>query len=347
MNEFPTWLTQAIPAPDAKAMDVARARQSQLTKPPGSLGQLESIAVRFAGFQGREKPVLNKVLVRIFAADHGIVAQGVSAFPQAVTAQMLQNFATGGAAVCVLSKNIHADFRAVNVGCANDIDSQLPVVHAPIACGTADFSREPAMTKAQLIKALNMGAEQTGNADVFIGGEMGIGNTTSAAAIFAALFRLPAEVITGRGTGVDDKTLANKTALVAKALARHQSQLSTPLGILQCVGGFEIAALVGAFLASAQAQTPVLVDGFIATAAAAVAEAVNPGVNPWLVYAHQSEEQGHKLVLEKLQATPLLQLNMRLGEGSGAVLAASIIREALALHNQMATFNEAGVSGAD
>ncbi|UTF60098.1 nicotinate-nucleotide--dimethylbenzimidazole phosphoribosyltransferase [Gilvimarinus sp. DA14] len=347
MNKYPQWLNDAISPPDSQAMSAARARQNQLTKPPGSLGQLESIAVRFAGFQGREKPSLNKVLVRVFAADHGIAAKGVSAFPQAVTAQMLQNFARGGAAVCVLAQSLNADFRAVNVGCIHEIDPQISVVHNPIASGTADFSRQCAMSQAQLIQALEVGAQQTSSADLFIGGEMGIGNTTSAAAIFAAVYQLAPEAITGRGTGVDDQTLARKTALIAQALELHAAQLHQPLSILQCLGGFEIAALVGAFIASAQAQTPVLVDGFIATSAAALALAINPSIEPWLLYAHRSDEQGHALALQQVQAEPLLQLNMRLGEGSGAVLASNIIRQALLLHSHMATFAEAGVSDAD
>lgn len=347
MNDSTAWLAEPITAPDEKIMQAAALRQRQLTKPPGSLGRLEDIAVRFAAFQRDLTPTLTKIVVRVYAADHGIAAQGVSAFPQSVTAQMLENFARGGAAVCVLARTLNADFRAVNMGCLHEVSPHAALVHSPIASSTADFSTQCAMTSAQMYRALKLGAEQTHAADLFIGGEMGIGNTASAAAIFAALFDLDPATITGRGTGVDDTTLAHKTELIEKALALHKDKLTDPLAILQCLGGFEIAALVGAFIASAQTQTPILVDGFIATAAAALAEAINPGVQPWLIYAHQSDEQGHQLALQRLGAEPLLNLNMRLGEGSGAVLAANIIREALALHNKMATFVEAGVSGAD
>ncbi|MCP8899073.1 nicotinate-nucleotide--dimethylbenzimidazole phosphoribosyltransferase [Gilvimarinus xylanilyticus] len=346
MNDSLKWLDEPIAAPDEKTMQAATLRQSQLTKPPGSLGRLEDIAIRFAGFQRDLNPTLTKIVVRVFAADHGIAARGVSAFPQSVTAQMVENFTRGGAAVCVLSRTLNADFLAVNMGCLHDVSPHAALVHSPIATSTADFSTQHAMTQAQMHRALKLGADQTHAADLFIGGEMGIGNTTSAAAILAALFKLNPTTITGRGTGVDDATLAHKTELIEKALVLHKEQLTDPLAILQCLGGFEIAALVGAFIASAQMQTPILVDGFIATAAAALALAINPGVKPWLLYAHQSDEQGHQLALQELGAKPLLNLNMRLGEGSGAVLAANIIREALALHSKMATFAEAGVSGA-
>jgi nicotinate-nucleotide--dimethylbenzimidazole phosphoribosyltransferase len=319
----------------------------QLTKPAGSLGQLEQLAVAFAGFQGCAKPQLTNIVVRVFAADHGIAAQGTSAYPQAVTAQMVANFCHGGAAVSVLASLLDADFGAVNVGCIAPVPAHKLLQDKSIAPSTADFSRQPAMTTAQLNAALEVGYAQTKPAHLFIGGEMGIGNTTSASALLAALFALPPAEITGKGTGINDATLTRKTQLISAALTHHRSQLTGPAAILQYLGGFEIAALVGAYIGSAQRGVPVLVDGFISTAAAALAVALSPSLAPWLLFAHLSNESGHKLALAKLNVKPILALDMRLGEGSGAALAAGVIRQALALHRGMATFNDAGVSHAD
>ncbi|WP_041522929.1 nicotinate-nucleotide--dimethylbenzimidazole phosphoribosyltransferase [Gilvimarinus agarilyticus] len=347
-NDFlPEWLTRPIEAPDANAESEARAHQAQLTKPAGSLGRLEQLAVTFAGYQGRSKPALENIIVRVFAADHGIAARGTSAYPQEVTAQMVANFCHGGAAISVLAKQLDADFRAVNLGCVGPVAAHKNLVDYAIAPATADFSQAPAMTVTQLNKALDAGFLQAQPGDLFIGGEMGIGNTTSAAALLAALFQLAPEAITGKGTGIDDATLTRKTQLIATALGYHREHLTHPAAILQRLGGFEIAALVGAYVGSAQRGVPVLVDGFISTAAAAVAVALQPTLAPWLVYGHLSNEAGHKLALEQLGATPLLALDMRLGEGSGAALAAGVIQQALALHSQMATFADAGVSHAD
>ncbi|WP_444935744.1 nicotinate-nucleotide--dimethylbenzimidazole phosphoribosyltransferase [Microbulbifer sp. JMSA004] len=342
-----SWLDMPAPTPDQSARNAAIARQKQLIKPQGALGRLESIAVDFAGFQGREQPQLNKLSVRVFGADHGIAAQGTSRFPQAVTSVMLKLFCEGGAAINVLSREQNADFAAINLGCV--VPAEHPdLIDEVIAPSTADFSQgNPAMTQTQLALALDAGRRQCTDADCFIGGDMGIGNTTSAAAMFAALFELEVGSITGRGTGVDDAVLAHKVELIESALEQHRAALGSPLAILQTFGGFEIAALIGAFIASAQRGVPVLVDGFMATAAAAIAGAINPSVKPWLLYAHLSDESGHKLALECLGVKPLLSFNMRLGEGTGAVLAISIIKQALNLHNKMFTFSEAGVPVAD
>lgn len=348
----PDWLTHPIVAPQAAAAAAAAAHQAQLTKPAGSLGRLEQLAVAFAGFQGRVKPQLKRIRICLFAADHGIAAQGTSAYPQEVTAQMLANFCRGGAAISVLADSLGADFRAVNLGCVAEVAAHEKLIDKTIAPSTADFSYTAAMTAEQLDAALNTGysegcnAAQTG-CDLFIGGEMGIGNTTSAAALLAALFNRPAGDLTGQGTGIDQSTLQRKTELIDAALTRHRAQLIHPAAILQYLGGFEIAALVGAYIGSAQQGVPVLVDGFISSAAAAIAVALQPALAPWLLYAHLSSEAGHKLVLQTLKVQPILTLRMRLGEGSGAALAAGVIRQALALHNQMATFADAGVSHAD
>ncbi|WP_339614832.1 nicotinate-nucleotide--dimethylbenzimidazole phosphoribosyltransferase [uncultured Gilvimarinus sp.] len=344
---IPDWVNHVITGPSASAEAEARAHQTQLTKPAGSLGRLESLAVAFAGFQGCVKPTLERIVIRVFAADHGIAAQGTSAYPQEVTAQMLANFCHGGAAVSVLAGLLDADFRAVNLGCVGKVAPHKNLIDNTIASATVDFSSAPAMTAEQLSAALNAGFTQAQSGDLFIGGEMGIGNTTSAAALLAALFHLAPEAITGKGTGIDEATLARKTQLIGKALKLHRDQLTNPAAILQRLGGFEIAALVGAYIGSAQQGVPVLVDGFISTAAAAIAVALQPTLAPWLLYAHLSNESGHKLALDKLNAQPILALDMRLGEGSGAALAAGVVRQALALHNTMATFADAGVSHAD
>lgn len=346
MTDELNWLYEPAPAADESARSAATARQKQLIKPQGALGRLETIAVDFAGFQGKEQPQLDRVSVRVFGADHGIAAWGTSRFPQSVTSVMLNIFCEGGAAINVLSREQNADFAAINLGCVVPVEHPR-LIDEVIAPSTADFSLGAAMTNAQLTRALNAGRRQSTDSDCFIGGDMGIGNTTSAAAIFAALFDLKVTDITGRGTGIDDAVLARKVELIESALELHRAALDLPLAILRHLGGFEIAALTGAFIASAQRRTPVLVDGFMATSAAAIAGAINSSIKPWLLYAHLSDESGHKLALECMGVKPLLSLNMRLGEGTGAALAVSIIRQALNLHNKMFTFSEAGVPVAD
>ncbi|WP_299946697.1 nicotinate-nucleotide--dimethylbenzimidazole phosphoribosyltransferase [uncultured Microbulbifer sp.] len=347
MTDELNWLYEPAPTPDQSARNAATARQKQLIKPEGALGRLESLAIDFAGFQGRKQPQLERLSVRVFGADHGIAAHGTSRFSQSVTSVMLNIFCEGGAAINVLSREQNADFAAINLGCV--VPAGHPgLVDEVIAPSTADFSQGiAAMTYTQLACALNAGRRQSTDSDCFIGGDMGIGNTTSAAAIFAALFDLKVADITGRGTGVGDAVLARKVELIESALEQHYAAFDSPIDILRILGGFEIAALAGAFIASAQRCTPVLVDGFMATAAAAIAGAINPSVKPWLLYAHLSEESGHKLALECMEVTPILSLNMRLGEGTGAVLAVSIIKQAINLHNKMFTFSEAGVPVAD
>ncbi|HEY7885767.1 MAG TPA: nicotinate-nucleotide--dimethylbenzimidazole phosphoribosyltransferase [Cellvibrionaceae bacterium] len=344
---LPPSLQHSISPPDKVAEQAALSRQQQLTKPPGSLGLLEQLACRFAGFQGRAIPVLTKIIIRVFAADHGIATRGVSAFPQTVTAQMVANFCSGGAAISVLARRQGADFAVVNMGCLNPVADHVLLTNSPIAAATADFSEAAAMSVTQLQAALTAGVQALAADDtisVFVGGEMGIGNTTSAAAILAIMLDLPAARVTGHGTGITDTQWALKCQLIDQARTLHLCTAEQPLEVLRCVGGFEIAALVGAYLGAAQRGIPSLVDGFISTVAALVAVAIDPAVRDWLLFAHRSTEAGHQLALSALDATPLLALDMRLGEGSGAALALDIVNAALCLHRQMASFTEAGVS---
>lgn len=337
--------------------ELALARQGQLTKPPGSLGRLESIAVQLAAMQGAERPQLARVQICIFAADHGIADEGVSAFPQAVTGEMVKNFASGGAAISVLAKTLAAQLEVVNLGTVNDPGEWPAVVRAVIAPMTANFAIEPAMTRSQLAAAVQAGRDsvlRAAGAQLYIGGEMGIANTTSATALACALLQESPQLLAGPGTGLDSHGVAHKALVIDRALALHGLFPSPPgdaidgdgaLEILRCVGGFEIAALTGAYVTAAQQGIPVLVDGFITTVAALLAVRINPCVRDWLLFGHTSAEPGHQRVLAELDAQPLLQLGMRLGEGSGAAVAVPLLRLACALHNGMATFNEAAVSG--
>lgn len=267
-------------------------------------------------------------------------------FPPEVTAQMIANFAAGGAAISVLSEQLGADFAVVNLGTFEPVPDAPRTRNLQLAPGSADFSREPAMTQELLEQCLAAGRDQADALDcqLFIAGEMGIGNTTTAAALFAATLGLDSATVAGRGTGVDDATLRRKSALIDRALALHADQLDSPLGILRCLGGLEIAAMCGAYLRSAQRGVPVLVDGFIATAAALLAGEINPGARPWMLAAHRSAEDAHGRALEALGLSPLLDLRMRLGEGSGAAVAVPLLQSALTLHARMATFAEAAVS---
>lgn len=345
------WFFNPVAETDETARMAAIERQNQLTKPPGSLGQLESLATHFAAWQGVEKPQLERIGLAVFAADHGVTAQGVSAFPQEVTAQMVANFAAGGAAVAVLARQVGADMAVVNLGTVSPTRDIPGVINHQLAPGTADFTCERAMTRETLVAALAVGADQVPRTlSLFVGGEMGIGNTTSAAAVFAAMADLDGEQTVGRGTGVDDAGLAAKRHAVDAGLARHRAAwaglASAPamLTILECLGGLEIAALTGAMVAAAQRGVPILVDGFISSVAALAAVRLNPGVADWLVFGHRSAEAGHARVLDALNARPLLDLDMRLGEGSGAMVAVNMIVSALVVHGGMATFADAGVS---
>ena len=343
------WLQRAIHPIDAASETRARERQEQLTKPPGSLGELENLAIFLAARQGREKPCVDSVWISIFAGDHGVVEEGISAFPQAVTVEMIKNFSRGGAAICVLAKKLAAHLEVIDLGSAVALSGVPGVTHLNLGAGTANFAKQPAMTEAQCAAALDAGRQSVkaashAGAELFIGGEMGIGNTTSAAALACALLGESPKNLSGPGTGLNPAGVAHKAAVIANALAFHDGQLTTPFDILRRLGGFEIAALTGAYLACAQQGITALVDGFIATTAALLAERIAPGSARWFLYGHSSAEPGHARVLAALSAQPILNLHLRLGEGSGAALAVPMLQLACALHNEMATFAEAAVS---
>lgn len=349
------WWQADCLAINEKVKTEAQERQQVLTKPPGSLGRLEDVAITLASLYCDDRPMVKKPMITIFAGDHGVVAQGVSAFPQAVTVEMIRNFVKGGAAISALARFNDAQLQVVDCGTAFEIDFADDfddLISKPIAAGTADLSQESAMTAEQLAQALCIGqqvAEQCkkDGIDLFIAGEMGIGNTTPAAALACAYLSHPAEVMTGRGTGIDDAGLQNKIKVIDQALARQPFAELTAETVLQELGGFEIAAIAGAYIRCAQLGIPVLVDGFITTAAALAACRMNPQTHDWLIFSHQSQEQGHKIMLDALQAKPLLDLDLRLGEGSGAGVAIPLLRQACVLHNEMATFAEAAISEAD
>ncbi|MBR0714735.1 nicotinate-nucleotide--dimethylbenzimidazole phosphoribosyltransferase [Bradyrhizobium liaoningense] len=344
---LPDWVTQKCPGVSAVHREAALARQAQLTKPAGALGRLEQVAVDLAGLQATERPRAERVPIVIFAGDHGIVAQGVSAYPQEVTIAMLANFAAGGAAISVLARELGSSLEVVDAGTL--AQSPLPdIVTDKPRCGSRDFSVEAALAPDELAFAFECGKRavlraEAGAPDLFIFGEMGIGNTTTSAAIASALLGVSAEEIAGHGTGVDAAGRARKARLIEAALARHDLAGASAEKILCTVGGLEIAAITGAIITAAQRRIPVLVDGFIVSVAALAAVRLNPSCQSYLLPSHQSAEQGHRLVLRALNAQPLVSLDLRLGEGSGAAIALPLVRLACALHNGMATFAQANV----
>lgn len=322
----------ALPGPDLAARAAAQARDGQLTKPPGALGRLEDVAIWLAGWQGRARPCADAPQIIIFAANHGVAGQGVSAFPAEVTAQMVANFRAGGAAINQLARCFGASMTVH----AMDLDRP-----------TADFTTQPAMTEAEFVAALRTGWEAVDpKADLLVVGEMGIGNTTSAAAIATALLGGVPQDWVGRGTGVDDAGLARKADAVARGIATHPGAVNTPLEALRCLGGREIAAMLGAIARARVEKMPVVLDGFICSAAALVLAQAAPGGLDHCIAGHLSDEGGHARLLEALGKRPLLALGLRLGEGSGAALAIGVVQGAVACHSGMATFAEAGVSGA-
>ncbi|GAP62594.1 nicotinate-nucleotide--dimethylbenzimidazole phosphoribosyltransferase [Ardenticatena maritima] len=339
----------AIRPLDKAAMQAARERQDQLTKPRGSLGRLETLSVQLAGILGTPRPRLRDKAVVTMAGDHGVVAEGVSAFPQEVTPQMVYNFLRGGAAINVLARHAGARVVVVDMGVAVDLDPHPDLVVKKIGYGTGNIAVEPAMTREQAIAALEAGievveAEVARGLDVLATGDMGIGNTTPSAAIAAAITgRAPGEIV-GRGTGLDEVGVARKIGAVQRALAANRPDPYDGVDVLAKVGGFEIGGLAGAILGAAAAGRPVVVDGFISTAAAMIAVSLAPQVRPYLIAAHHSQERGHRIMLDWLGLHPLLNLDLRLGEGTGAALAFHVLDAACAVLNEMATFAEAGVS---
>lgn len=340
----------AIQPLDAAAPAHAQARQNQLTKPQGALGRLEAISVQLAGITGALQPRLDRRAVVVMAGDHGVARQGVSAYPSDVTAQMVLNFLRGGAAVNVLARQVGAKVVVVDAGVASPLPPHPDLVSRRIADGTEDLTLGPAMTLDQATAAVELGIDVVNGLadqglDLVATGEMGIGNTTPSAALVCAFTGAAPEVATGRGTGIDDDAWTRKLAVVRRALDLHAPDPSDGLSTLAALGGLEIAGLAGVILGAAARRVPVVIDGFISTAAALAAVAIAPTARPYLIASHRSAEQGHTVALDHLGLHPMLALDMRLGEGTGALLAFPLIEAAVRTLNEMATFADAGVSG--
>lgn len=339
----------AIAPLDRRAMATARARQDHLAKPRGSLGRLEELSVRIAGIRREATPRLTCKVIVTMAGDHGVVAEGVSAHPQEVTAQMVHNFLRGGAAVNVLAKYVGARVVVVDMGVAAALPPSPELVSRRVAAGTANMARGPAMSREQALQAIQAGievieAEIGRGLDIVGTGDMGIGNTSASSAICAAVTGEPVAKVTGRGTGLDDGQLAHKIKVVEQALAVNQAHPDDALDVLSKVGGFEIGGLAGVMLGAASHRVPVVIDGFISGAAALIAAGLCPQVKAYLIASHLSVEAGHRAVLRHLGLKPLLDLDMRLGEGTGAALGISLAETAVRILADMATFAEAGVS---
>jgi len=349
---MPTLLDETIASIrplDAETMRQARVRQNRLTKPQGSLGRLEELSVQIAGIQGTVHPDVSSKAVFVMAADHGVVQEGVSAYPQEVTAQMVCNFARGGAAINVLARQVGARVIVVDMGVASDLEPHAEVLVKKIGYGTANLASGPAMTREEAVRSVEAGievflAEHAKGIQLAATGDMGIGNTTPSAAIAAAFTGLPAENVTGRGTGIDDERWQAKVNAVQRGLEVNKPDPGDGLDVLSKVGGFEIGGLAGIMLAGAAHRVPVVIDGFISGAAALIAVAIEPQVKDFLIAGHQSAEPGHRAIMHYLRLQPLLNLNMRLGEGTGAVLAMTLIEASVKILNEMATFEQAGVS---
>jgi nicotinate-nucleotide--dimethylbenzimidazole phosphoribosyltransferase len=337
---------------DQAAMAAARARQDSLTKPHGSLGRLEELCIQIAGIRATKTPEINNKVIITMAADHGVVAEGIALYPQEVTRQMVLNFVQGGAGINVLANHVGARVIVVDMGVINGFPPTPGLVCKMIDFGTQNMAKGPAMTHLQAIESITAGielveSEINNGLDIVGTGDMGIGNTTASSAIFAAISGHQVEKVTGRGTGLDDKQLNHKIKVIEKALSVNKPDASDPIDVLAKVGGFEIGGLAGVMLACAAHRIPVVIDGFISGAAALIATSLAPLAKDYLIAAHQSAESGHKLLLEFLELKPLLDLKMRLGEGTGAALGISLAEASVKLLNQMATFAQAGVSEAE
>ncbi len=342
----------AIAPLDKQSARIADQRLNSLTKPVGSLGYLEELVRRYAAIRRDGSAQMGRGAIAVFVSDHGIADEGVSAYPQAVTAEMLRNIAAGGAAISVLARRFGYALKVIDVGVKIDTSATplAGVTYRRVGAGTANFARGPAMTPAETTRALEVGIEvardlaRSGTTLIGIG-EMGIANSTSAAAILSAITHIAPDAMVGRGTGLDDVGVRRKTEVVVRALELHRDALGNGMSMLAALGGFEIAAMAGVCLGGAALNVPVVVDGFIATAASAIAEQIHPGSCQHLLFSHRSAEGGHALALEHLKVRPILDLDLRLGEGSGAALAMNVIEAALDLFKNMATFASAGVTG--
>ncbi|WP_145410131.1 nicotinate-nucleotide--dimethylbenzimidazole phosphoribosyltransferase [Paenibacillus xylanexedens] len=341
-------LIRRITDPHEQVAAEAAAHVDILTKPPGSLGKLEELVIRLAGITGQSRPCFERRAVIVMAADHGVVAEGVSAFPAEVTPQMVLNFLAGGAAVNVLARHAGADVLCVDIGVNADLDHP-ELISRKVRKGTANMAKGPAMTRDEAIQAILVGAEVvTSEVDrgtqIFVTGEMGIGNTTASAAVMCALTGISPASAVGRGTGIDDIGLQRKATVVSQALSLNAPHAEDALDVLSKVGGLEIAGLTGVILAAAANGCPVVVDGFISTAAALIARQLAPVSTAYMIASHTSDESGHAALLREMDLKPMLDLNMRLGEGTGGVLSLHLIDAACRILNEMATFASAGVS---
>ncbi|MGQ1189606.1 nicotinate-nucleotide--dimethylbenzimidazole phosphoribosyltransferase [Acinetobacter baumannii] len=345
------WWLESVKQPNLDAKQQAEQHQLQLTKPTGALGDLEQIAITLASLQSNAHPQVNHPWITIFAGDHGVVEENISAYPQAVTRQMLQNFTTGGAAISVIAKYHQAHLQVIDCGTAGEAYEYAGVERHCIRAGTANFAKQAAMNLDECRAALELGGKsvdtaKANGADIYIAGEMGIGNTCSASALACLLLNDTAEQLTGVGTGIGADQLRHKIEVIEKAIELHHKHVTGDAFKTLCaVGGLEIAAIVGAYIRCAQVGLPVIVDGFISSVAALCAVRMNPQVRDWMLFGHQSAEYGHQRILQELNAEPILNMYLRLGEGSGAGTALALVKMACALHNQMATFAQAAVSG--
>ena len=335
---------------DERLMEAAQRRLDRLTKPLGSLGRLEAVARQLVGITRQARPTVERKVIITMAADHGVVAEGVSAYPQVVTAQMVANFLRGGAGINVLARHVGARVVVVDMGVAADLAPHPDLVNRKIGSGSRNLARGPAMTRDEAARAIRAGIELVADeiergVDIIGTGDMGIGNTTPSSAIAAVITGHPVALVTGRGTGIDDAAYAKKADVIQRALDVNCPDPADPLDVLAKVGGFEIAGLVGVILGGAAARRPVVIDGFISGAAALIAAALEPCATGYLIASHRSQEPGHRVMLEHLRLKPLLDLDLRLGEGTGAALAMSIVEAACKVLNEMATFEEAAVSG--
>jgi nicotinate-nucleotide--dimethylbenzimidazole phosphoribosyltransferase len=349
MTQLLTSTIEMIKSLDKKAMAQAKARQDRLTKPLGSLGRLEELSIQLAGIQSKSIPQIRHKAIITMAGDHGVVAEGVSAYPKEVTAQMVQNFLRGGAAINVMARQIGARIIVVDMGVATDLEAHPQLLSRKIAAGTRNMAVGAAMTEPETMTAIETGMEiisreAAKGLDIVGTGDMGIGNTTASSAIGSVMTGKSVAEVTGRGTGLGEPQLKHKVQVIEKALAVNQPNPEQPLSVLAKVGGFEIAGLVGVMLEAAAHRIPVVIDGFISGAAALIATALAPSLRDFLIAAHLSVEPGHRLMLEHLRLRPLLDLDMRLGEGTGAALGIFLAETAARLLAEMATFGEAGVS---
>jgi nicotinate-nucleotide--dimethylbenzimidazole phosphoribosyltransferase len=334
---------------DERAMTEAKNRQNNLTKPQGSLGQLESLSIQVAGIKGNPRPRITHKVIFTLAGDHGVTKEGVSAYPSEVTPQMVYNFIRGGAGINVLARLVGSRVVVADLGVASKMKKHQDLIDKKVAMGTQNMAEEPAMSREQAVRSIEAGIELVEEEvpkgiDILGTGDMGIGNTTASSAITAALTGADVTTVTGRGTGLNDDVWRRKVEVIRKALEINRPNLNDAIDVLSKVGGFEIGGIAGVILAGAKYRIPVVIDGFISGAAALIATSLSPQVKPYLIASHQSVEQGHKIILEYLDLKPLLNLDLRLGEGTGAALGIFLVEASLRILDEMATFAEVGVS---